>query len=204
MKLRKLIAVIGFLGLLTPVVGLTKEITFFDQPAVNAKAIGKVELSKGIIPIYRPKTGAWIKVADPSNGNVGWINLKDLKAEPGSSVTFTEKWINDGKRPVMYQFFRYGNPSQLSDKEAQQKLLEMQKQYQAIQHSMQHTINTMMNDFNQLYREQWEIMNSFGFPSMTKPEAPSAAKQTARPSIKDGPPSQPQTNQKTGEKGLPQ
>jgi SH3-like domain-containing protein len=94
-----LFGVVALLGLCN--ISLAKDINLYDQPDEKAKVIGTVDLSAGIIPILTPKEGSWIKVADPRNGNVGWIKSNEMNADGGnpSAVTFTQRVINNGSGP---------------------------------------------------------------------------------------------------------
>lgn len=139
------------------------EINLYEQPKTEAKVVGKIDLSAGVIPIFTPK-GDWIKVADPQNGNVGWIKSTDLNAGTGNStVTFTQRIINNGKGPSSYQVIEFGQPGKkLTDKEAQEMTKRIELQRQTIQQSAQKVINDMVNEMNRFYQQHWNLMNNFG------------------------------------------
>jgi hypothetical protein len=122
-------------------------ITMYDQPIPTAKTIGTVDLSSGIIPIFTPKTGDWVKVADPKNGNVGWVKASELKSakESGSSVIYSQKIIN-GTPP---------NTQKLTT-DQQEWIKRVQTEQQIMQQKLQH----MMKDMNELFQQEWETLKS--------------------------------------------
>jgi hypothetical protein len=126
-----------------------KEINLYDQPKSDAKAIATIDLSAGIIPIFTPKAGGWTKVADPRNGNVGWVKSSDLASAGSmqSTFTFAQTIVNDNKAPTAYRIVQLGEPKQLTPEQSQALLKQMQMQHEAIQKSMQ----DMMRDMDKLF-----------------------------------------------------
>lgn len=126
------------------------DIKLYDQPKADAKTVGTVDLTAGIIPIFTPKTGDWIKVGDPRNGNVGWIKSSDLQSMGGTTtITFTHKIMNNGKgSPQSYQIIEFGQPKNLSDEEVQAMIQKVQLQQQTMQQSLQKAIQDMNSYWN--------------------------------------------------------
>lgn len=138
-----------------------KEVRLYEQPDTGAKVIGSIDLSKGVIPIFTPKDGQWMKIGDPRNGNVGWIKSNELNNEGG--FTFTQKIINNSDGPHTYQIIEYGKPKNLSSEQIQGMVQKMQMQQQAIQQSVQKAAQDLINDMKNLY--QWNTMNGMdSFP----------------------------------------
>jgi hypothetical protein len=126
-----------------------KSIKLFDQPKVDAKEVGTVDTSVGIIPIFTPKDSTWIKVADPRNGDVGWIKLADLGQDKDktSEVIFTQKMIS-GSGPQSFQIIQFGgSPKNLTPEQTETltKQLEAQK---TMQKNMQKMVTDMYKDIN--------------------------------------------------------
>lgn len=144
---------------------LAKEINLYDQPTTNAKVVATVDPAVGIIPIFSPKNGDWIKIGDPRNGNVGWVKTSDLKSIKGP-VTFTQKVTNTENGPQAYQIIQYGQTPQLTNEQIQ----KIQQQQQLFQQSVQKIIQDMMNDMNNLFpagfsQHDFNVMNGSGnFP----------------------------------------
>lgn len=140
MKVKSVIAV----GLvLTSFSAFAKEISLYDQPNNNAKVVGTVDPATGIVPIFSPKPGDWIKIGDPRNGNVGWIKSTELKSISGS-VSYTQKIINNGNGPQVYQVVQYGKAEPLTA----EQMRNLQLQQQTFQRSVQKMMNEMMSDMN--------------------------------------------------------
>ena len=152
---------------------LAQSISLYDQPATNAKVVGSADLATGIIPIFTPKEGDWIKIADPRNGNVGWIKSSDLtKAKTTTgSVVFTQKIISGESKPGTYQVIQFGTP-RLSNDEAKDLITKVQRDQQMIQNSFQN----MMRNMNDLFQYQMEKWNAQMMP--LKPSTHSATNPT--------------------------
>jgi len=148
--MNKLFFSLSVLCVLTcPISLFAKSINLYEEPKDKAKIIGTLDSAVGIIPIYTPEKSAWIKVADPRNGNVGWVKNSDLGSSNSTEYTFTQKFINTGASPQTYQFIQFGSPTKMSPDQIQSILKSNQLQ----QEQLQKNINKMMNDMNQLF--QW-------------------------------------------------
>lgn len=139
-----------------------KTVNLYDQPAANGKITGSVDLSAGVIPIFTPKSGDWVKIADPRNGNVGWVKSSDLNNGNANTFTFTQKVINDDKGQHSYQIIEYGNPQKLTPEQMKGMLTNIQIQQQNVQQSIQKNVQHLINDINSMYKNQWEFMNLNG------------------------------------------
>ena len=174
---------------------LAQTITLYDQPNQNAKVVGTADLSSGIIPIFTPEKGSeWMKVADPRNGNVGWIKSSDIKNARGAenTVTFSQKIISNGTQPHTYQVIQFGNPpTKMSDEQVKAFVEKMQKQQQQLQQSFQGIIKNM----NDTIQHEWDVWTAQGgFPMIivpgpvvkqpAKPKAPAASKASSPEAVK--------------------
>jgi hypothetical protein len=54
---------------------LAASLSLYQNPDSTSNVIGTVKEGQAIIPIFN--RGDWIKVGDPTNGNVGWVT-KDM------------------------------------------------------------------------------------------------------------------------------
>lgn len=115
-------------------------INMYDQPAANAKIVGSLNSERGIINIFTPKGSAWTKVADPQNGNVGWVKTSDI----GNS-TFNFKVITGGTGAHQYRIYQYGNWAPQTPTEIESGIKLMQLRQQMIQRDMQHMMNDMFS-----------------------------------------------------------
>lgn len=125
-----------------------KNIDLYDQPKADGKVVGKIGSEAGIIPIFTPKDSTWVKVADPRNGNVGWIKSTDLNSN-GTSFTFTQSVFNNGTsaHPQSY-VIQFGGPQKISPEQAQAMYKQMQTRQEALQRDMQSMINGMYKSPN--------------------------------------------------------
>jgi hypothetical protein len=73
MNIRKIVAA-GLLVMATPLT-FAANIALYAQPNQSSQLVSKVQDSSNLIKIIKGKHG-WVKVADKSNGQVGWVNSK--------------------------------------------------------------------------------------------------------------------------------
>lgn len=136
--------------LATTQLALAKNIDLFEQPKADSKVVGKIDSEAGIIPIFTPKDSTWVKVADPRNGNVGWIKSTELNGN-GTSFTFTQSVFNNGtstsSHPQSY-IIQFGGPQKLTPEQAQAMYKQMQTRQEALQRDMQAMINSMFKTPN--------------------------------------------------------
>jgi hypothetical protein len=150
---------------LVSTVAVAKEITLFEQPNDKAKIVGTVDLAVGIIPIFTPKDSQWVKIADPRNGNTGWVKTSDLSPNGSSSFSFSTRYISDDKNKNRgYQLIQIGDTDSKSNQQIQSQLLKLQEQQAAIQQSVNKSIENMVKDMNKLYKQYQEMMKESGVP----------------------------------------
>lgn len=142
-----------------------KEITLYEQANDSSPATGKVDLSIGVIPIFTPKDSTWMKVADPRNGNVGWVKTNEIyEGGVPASVTFTQKITSDGKgQPHSYQIIEFGNQKNLNSQQVHDMMQKLQMQQQMMQRSMQKAVQDMIKSMNDLYHEEGSM---FDYPHL--------------------------------------
>lgn len=129
-------------------VSYAKTISLFAEPKSDAKVIGVIDPASGIVPIYTPKEGGWIKVGNPSNGNVGWIKSTDL-VQPGNTTgfSFSQQMESIGKGPQTY-VFKFGVPSQLTKEQTDALYNQVLKQQIIIQETFQKVIDDAFSNYN--------------------------------------------------------
>lgn len=187
-KVLNLIAVLSVSALMFGISSncLAKSVNLYDQPNANGKVINTVDSNTGIVTIYKPKEGDWVKVGDPRNGNVGWAKLSDLK---GVGLQFNI--IQSGNGLHSYQLIEYDGSSILTPEQIETVNKQMQKQQQAIQmrqQAIQDNVNKMMNDVFNTMHQYWVnlpmIMPVIIVPEKTatanpkQPPAPAAVDKT--------------------------
>src|SRR5262245_23369086 len=83
-------------------------LNLYEQPDAKSKITSTVSKGQPLIPIYFQND--WVKVADPSNGNVGWVNSKTLSDEgyPTFQVKTFGKETKNGNTQG-YQIIQYSS-----------------------------------------------------------------------------------------------
>lgn len=168
-----------------------KSINLYDEPKDNAKVLSTLDSDVGIIPIFTPEKSEWIKVADPRNGNVGWVKSKDLGGSNSTEYTFTQRYINTGNSPQSYQIIQFGSPNKMTVEQMKEQLKQTEKQQQELQQNINKSMQNMINEMNSLYH--WN-MNTMPFvmpvivipaqnlPGAEKPVKKSKAAETTKDS----------------------
>lgn len=125
-----------------------KSILLYEEPKEGAKQMGSLDTNVGIIAIFTPEKSTWMKVADPRDGKVGWIKLKDLESKDNTEYTFTQRFINSGGSPQSYQVFQFGNGPKMTPEQIQEQLKQTEQQ----QLLMQQNFNKAMQN---LFGNPW-------------------------------------------------
>ncbi|CAN5272403.1 hypothetical protein BH10PSE19_BH10PSE19_18040 [soil metagenome] len=144
------------LTLLTPAFLLLLSIscaalTLYEQPDEKSKVVVTLNKDIPLLPIFDPHKGDWIKVADPTNGNVGWIKGNELKSHStwprSTGFSVQEQTITTdtktGVKPQTYKVMVVGDSNPLKPEEAQ----ALVKQMQARQQQWQQRMDRMMERF---------------------------------------------------------
>lgn len=143
-------AILFLCTLLLPLSVLAKSINLYAEPQDKAKVVSTLDSSTSIIPIFTPEKSDWIKVADPRNGNVGWVKVTDLGTN-NNEYTFTQRFINSGSSPQTYQIIQFGGPHKMTSGQVQDILKKNEAQQQQLQENMNKSIQKMINDISNMY-----------------------------------------------------
>lgn len=149
-----------------------KEINLYDQPKADAKVVSTADLAVGIIPIYTPKEGGWVKVADPRNGNVGWVKSSDIGSSGliQSSFSYTEGANNGDKKTSSYQVIQSGSgPSFLTPEQAKAIAERAQMQQQVINQTINKSVQDVMRNMNELFRDFPIVVPVVIYPAQKNP-----------------------------------
>jgi hypothetical protein len=116
----------------------TTGIQLFAQPNAQSQVIATIPQGQPIIPIYTEKD--WSKIADPSNGNVGWVNNETLKQQ---GMIFTKTITKSVSTPneTNTQVINYSGHQVVDEKQVQ----ELMNNWQKTQENLSKTFNQMMN-----------------------------------------------------------
>lgn len=133
-------------------------VTLYAMPEIHAAVVEKVSPAERLVAIF--EQGDWIKVGDPRDGKVGWINHKLYQQalnewyKPNVQSYFIQTVKNtDGKPGV--KIIAYSNGKKLSDSEAKAMYAKMQKENERQWQEM-HRLNAEMA---QVFAHQRQWMN---------------------------------------------
>lgn len=156
---------------MTALSSFARPVNLYEQPNANSKLVETVDSNDGIITIYTPKEGEWIKVANPRNGNVGWIKSSDF-----SDGKFSVNFITTGDNPKGYQIIQFGNTHLTTE-----QMKNTVKQLNIQQQNMQKEIQKMMQ--NILSNSQWRF--PLVMPVVVVPEKEASVNATATGKVND-------------------
>lgn len=128
---------------------LAKNINLYDQPKADAKIIGTIDPSKGIVPIFSPKQSEWVKIGDPHNGNVGWVKSSELASagNTSSGYSFSQEMTTQGNQPKS-MIMQFGQLPQLTPEQTDSIYKQAQEQSAIIQSRMLRMMQDIYNGGN--------------------------------------------------------
>lgn len=169
---------------------LAQAINLYEQPKTDSKTVGSIDPQQGVIVVFTPKEGGWVKVADPRNGNVGWIQSNNLSQVPAQVNV-----IQTGNQPYGFQVIQYGNAQPLSAEQMQQAMKQIKSRQEAAQQELQKMMKEIMNAFPVLWGnlpmivpvvivpEKGKETMSSPAVSAPSPTVPSATTSPAQPAL---------------------
>ncbi|MES2216929.1 MAG: SH3 domain-containing protein [Pseudomonadota bacterium] len=147
---------------------LAKNISLYEEPKTDSKVVASIDSSSTLVPIFSNKSGDWMKVGDPKNGNVGWIKVSDLSTSKGDSessgFSMTEQTVGTPNGPQTYRTIQFGNGSPMGSDQAQSIIQKIQTQQAQIQKNTQQMYNNLYRDMNALYLSNPAAFSNGGFP----------------------------------------
>lgn len=147
-----------------------KQVILYTEPSADSKEVAKVNLWHVLVPIF--KKGDWVKVGDPIDGNVGWVNMKQYRAAVSafSKSQFKTIYIQTNDKVGKPALVVYEDGKKVSKKRAKEIYNKMQKQSQTIYKHIQ----AQEKQFNvqlQKMQQQMDKMMQKCPMLKTKPEA---------------------------------
>lgn len=139
------------------------QVIVYAAPQTTAAVVQKVSPTQRLIPVFRQ--GKWIKVGDPSNGKIGWVNRdqyqKALHAfyRPTMQTVLISTELNNNGKPTI-NVVAYKNGKKLSQKEANKLYKHIRKQRRRESRYMQHVFGNM----DKYMDEQMRSMDYFMAP----------------------------------------
>lgn len=144
------------------------QVLLYQEPKADPKnIIKKLPPITHLIPIYQ-KDG-WIKVGDPMDGQIGWINAKQYHEarenyyQPNIQTIFIQTTADQKGKPSL-NIVAYKNGQQVSQEEAtklynqmrdeqQRQLKEMNRYYRSMQRMMTRTFSNMQHVFDTYWED---------------------------------------------------
>lgn len=144
--MRVIVSILGVFCLLITSVGFAKsehhatkpsvqqkvrQVVVYTAPHLNANIVQKVSPAKRLVPIFRQ--GEWIKIGDPSNGKVGWINREQYRQamrafyRPNMQMVFIRTEHNNNGKPTI-NVVAYKNGKKLTQEQADKIYKHIQKE----------------------------------------------------------------------------
>lgn len=146
-----------------------KTITLYSEPKMDSKVAGTMDTEGGITIVYTPKRGEWIKIANPANGNVGWVKSSILEGDSYNMRIFASR-----KGAHSYSVYQLDNGNSISN---QHPIENEMRNFEQEQLMMQKHIARMLNDMSYFPRATFvpvflmvERFKSQETPSSTKKE----------------------------------
>lgn len=124
-------------------------IKLYAEPNTKAKVLASIDVSQQLIPIFH-KDG-WIKVGNPADGAVGWIDKKQFQQAMNNAfhqhiqTVYVQKIQQNGKAP---QVTVYQDGKKLTGEQANAVYANIKKHQQQMQknmHLFQEHMNAWMN-----------------------------------------------------------
>ena len=119
---------------------LAKTVNLYLEPKAGSKLVSTLNTNAGITIVYSPKSGEWVKVANPANGDVGWVKYRDLGSNAYNMRIITS---DNGKHSFRVYQFSTGansyNPQQL-----EKEMRQFEQQQRMMQAQMAHVFNDMV------------------------------------------------------------
>lgn len=153
---KSLLTIFVFASLIIAGIAHAKSLTLYSKPEAASATVATVQSGDRLIPIYSPEKSDWIKVADPSNGNVGWLKRQDLGLNQQQLQLYQkriEKESGDKKNgPYRHEVYEYKGTEKLSEEQIKAMFDNMQRQQEQMHAAMQSMFNNMMNHFSDFDR----------------------------------------------------
>ncbi len=125
-------------------------INLYEQPQAQAKIAASVKPGQALIPFFHQN--GWTKVADPSTGNVGWVEDKILTNSGYPQVYIKVQNQND-KNGQSYQILQYSGSNNINQQQMNTSLQNFEKEQAQWSQQFNRLMNQNMENFNQLMQQ---------------------------------------------------
>jgi hypothetical protein len=147
-----------------------KDINLYDQPSPTAKVVGTIAQNSKMVPIFTDKSGEWMKIGDPTNGNVGWVKVSDFNTSgpqgTSSGFSMSQQTVNTPSGPQTYRTIQL-QPSAQTNAQAELAIRQLQSQQLNAVANYQKMFNAAYQQMNDLYKNNPQAFG--GFPPVVVP-----------------------------------
>jgi uncharacterized protein YraI len=138
-----------------------KTINLYSEPKTDSKVAGTVNTEAGVTIVYTPKNSEWIKVANPTNGDVGWVKSNDL-----GNNGYNMRIITSADGTHSYSVYQFNAGSrQYNQQQLEREIQQFEQQQRMMRIHMAHMFNDM-----------FYIPQPIFIPVMMMPEQPKLQK----------------------------
>jgi hypothetical protein len=149
-----------FLVLLS-VVTLAATLNVYEKPEEHAKIIASMKSGEQLMPIFYTEKRDWVKVANPKNGDVGWVKVGELKGPmiitKINGVETRQQIIADknskDQKPQVYSIIQYSGSQELKPEDAQKVVKDMEERSKKMNESMQRMQEHMQKNISEMFKE---------------------------------------------------
>jgi hypothetical protein len=127
--------------LFTTTTVFAKTINLYSEPKNDSKVTSTVNIEDGVTIVYTPKSGEWIKAANPTNGDVGWIKSTDL-----GGYGYNMRIMPSCNGTHIYSIYQFGaGSSQFNQQQLEKEIQQLEQQQRMMQMyiHMAHMFNDM-------------------------------------------------------------
>jgi hypothetical protein len=159
--MKRLLSYTAMIGMVcTTSIAFAKAINLYAEPKTDSKIVGSANTETGITIVYTPKNSEWIKIANPTNGDVGWVKSSEL-----GNNGYNMRIITTGDGAHNYNIYQLGTGGTQYTK---QQLEKQMQQFEQQQRMLQKHIKQMFNDM-------FNFTQPIFVPVVMMPEPPKAS-----------------------------
>jgi hypothetical protein len=127
-------------------------IALLEQPNDNARVVANIPHGQALVPIF--SQNGWVKVGDPSNGNVGWVDSKALQAQGYPLVYMQMNSNKNGNKSAQsYQVIQYSGSQSMNQAQIQKIMNNSEQQQADVQKTMNKVMQQNIKDIDALNRD---------------------------------------------------
>lgn len=166
---------------------VASNLKLYSKPDAKSSVVTEVQSGDELIAIYNPEQSNWIKVADPRNGKVGWVQKVKLNVPTTSKglASNNAQQPSAGKQPKMFhkrfeKKHRDKNGQVIGQDQVEYYGTEnlTDDQVQAMMQDMRVRQMRMMRDMHQMMSDVYEdsfFSPNFGARTVRRPNQQSAS-----------------------------